>query len=78
MTKALQGRAYALSAEQHQFLTQKAVALTRTLEQPVACRHVLDALLTLSLELDNKTLAQQIKQRFSEPSRTRKGLRRPE
>lgn len=72
MTKAPQGRAYALSAEQHQFLTHKAVALTQALDQPVACRHVLDALLTLSLKVDDNKLAQQIKQRFNEPQRHRK------
>ncbi|MNG56342.1 hypothetical protein D3C81_1597180 [compost metagenome] len=76
MSRAPQGRAYALSAEQHRYLTQKAVALTRTLEQPISCRYVLDALLSLSLNFDDKVLAQQLRQRFSEPPRSRKTRRR--
>lgn len=72
MTRTPQGRAYALSAEQHQYLSQKAVAFTKKLNQPVSCRQVLDALLTLSLTLDEQALTDLLKQRLSEPRRHRK------
>lgn len=76
MSQAPQGRAYALSAEQHHYLSQKAVALTQTLDRPVNCRHVLDVLLELSLKFDDKTLAQQLQLHFSAPRHQRKSRRR--
>ena len=65
------GKAYALSAAQHQHLSDKAVALTQALNHPISCRHVLDALLALSTHIDDSTLADQVMQRIKEPRRRR-------
>lgn len=72
-------RAYALSEEQHQCLSQKAVTLTQSLNQPVSCRHVLDAFLSLGLDVDESELARQLdKQLNTTRRRTRNPPRRQE
>lgn len=66
------GKNYSLSAQHEQHLTEKAVALTQELARPVACRHVLGAILDLALSLNNRTLAEQVQRRLDEPRRSRK------
>ncbi|WP_337049939.1 hypothetical protein [Serratia fonticola] len=77
MSRLSQGKVYALSAAQHQHLSEKAVILTQTLNQPVACRHVLDAILKLCVDIDDPTLTRKVQQQLSEPRIRRKSGGRP-
>lgn len=71
MSRLSQGKAYALSAAQHQYLSDKAVSLTKELDEPITCRHVLDALLNLGGTVDNQTLSEAVQRRLKEPRRRR-------
>ncbi len=71
MSRPSQGKVYALSAAQHQHLSEKAVTLTQTLNQPVGCRHILDALLNLGIKVDDQTLSEAVQRRLKEPRRRR-------
>lgn len=66
------GKNYSLSAQHEQHLNDKAVALTQVLARPVACRHVLGAILDLALSMNNQSLAEQVQRRLDEPRRDRK------
>lgn len=65
-------RVYTLSEEQHEYLNDKAVSLTTKLKQPVSCRHVLDAFLSLGLDVDEPTLVCQLKNQLSTTRQRRK------
>lgn len=65
-------RVYTLSEEQHEYLNDKAVSLTIKLKQPVSCRHVLDAFLSLGLDADEPALVRQLKSQLSTTRQRRK------
>ncbi|WP_436883037.1 hypothetical protein [Enterobacter asburiae] len=72
-------RVYTLSEEQYQSLNDKAVALTSKLKEPVSCRRVLDAFLSLGLNVDEPALTHQIQKQFNTTrGRPRKHGRRVE
>lgn len=56
---------YALKACHHQYLNEKAVELTLALKLPVACRDVLDAILTLSTDIEDEELVKHVKKRLN-------------
>ena len=65
-----QTKTYALKANHQKHLSEKAVALTRELNEPVACRHVLDALLSLGMECDDQTLLDEVQRSMTHSQRT--------
>lgn len=71
MSRKLPGKSYALTGKHHQYLSEKAVSLTKELDEPIACRHVLDALLNLGMEANDQTLSEAVQRRLKEPRRRR-------
>lgn len=65
-------KTYAIKHTHHQYISEKAVALTKELNRPVACREVMDVLLSISKQIDNETLVEAVKQRLNTPSHKRK------
>ncbi|WP_439412567.1 hypothetical protein [Enterobacter ludwigii] len=64
-------KAFTITAEQHQYLNHKAVLLTQLLKRPVSSRHILDAFLTLGMDIDEQLLARQLQKDFRRKTRRR-------
>ncbi|CNG45892.1 TPA: hypothetical protein PXO57_001611 [Yersinia enterocolitica] len=64
-------KTYSLGVQHDQMLTEQAVNLTGRLDRPIACRHVLYAILDLAYQIDSAELAQKVLDIANEPRRTR-------
>lgn len=65
-----QTKTYALRASQQQHLSEKAVTLTRELNEPVGCRHVLDAMFSLGMEFDDQVLLEAVQRSMTNSPRS--------
>ncbi|WP_235424051.1 hypothetical protein [Citrobacter koseri] len=65
-------KSYAIKHSHHQYISEKAVALTKVLNRPVACREVMDVLLYISKQIDDESLTEAVRQRLNTPARKRK------